>query len=49
MHYSKITASLMPVLAMLTSGALRHTISPEEGDPLAMSLSDIIAQRRIFS
>lgn len=47
-HYSKITASLMPVLAMLTSGALRHTISPEEGDPLAMSLSDIIAQRRIF-
>ncbi len=47
-HFSKITASLMPVLAMLTSGALRQTLSPGEADAQAMSLSDIIAQRKIL-
>lgn len=47
-HFSKITASLMPVLAMLTSGALRQTLSPRDDDPLAMSLSEIIAQRKIL-
>ena len=41
-------ASLMPVLAMLTSGALRQTLSPRDDDPLAMSLSEIIAQRKIL-
>ena len=38
----------MPVLAMLTSGALRQTLSPRDDDPLAMSLSEIIAQRKIL-
>lgn len=47
-HFSKITASLMPVLAMLTSGALRQTLSPRDDDPLSMSLSEIIAQRKIL-
>lgn len=47
-HFAKITASLMPVLAMLTSGALRQTLSPRDDDPLAMSLSEIIAQRKIL-
>lgn len=46
-HFSKITASLMPVLAMLTSGALRQTLSPAD-DAEAMSLSEIIAQRKIL-
>lgn len=47
-HFSKITASLMPVLAMLTSGALRQTLSPADNDAEAMSLSEIIAQRKIL-
>ena len=47
-HFSKITASLMPVLAMLTSGALRQTLSPRDDDPLSMNLSEIIAQRKIL-
>ena len=47
-HFSKITASLMPVLAMLTSGALRQTLSPAYDDAEAMSLSEIIAQRKIL-
>lgn len=47
-HFSKITASLMPVLAMLTSGALRQTLSPADDDAEAMSLSEIIAQRKIL-
>lgn len=47
-HFAKITASLMPVLAMLTSGALRHTLSASSNDPRAMTLSEIIAQRRIL-
>ena len=48
-HFSKITASLMPVLAMLTSGALRQTLSPADDDAEAMSLSEIIAQRKILT
>lgn len=28
-HYAKITASLMPTLAMLTSGSLRESLSPD--------------------
>ena len=47
-HFSKITASLMPVLGMLTSGALRQTLSPSSFDAQATSLSEIIAQRRIL-
>lgn len=47
-HFAKITASLMPVLAMLTSGALARTLSPAANDPKAMTLSEIIAQRRIL-
>ena len=47
-HFSKLTASLMPVLAMLTSGALRQTLSPAYDDAEAMSLSEIIAQRKIL-
>ncbi len=31
-HYAKITASLMPVLGMLTSGALRESLSPDVND-----------------
>ncbi len=31
-HYAKITASLMPVLAMLTSGTLAQTLSPDAND-----------------
>lgn len=47
-HFSKITASLMPVLAMLTSGALARTLSPAPDDPRALTLAEIIAQRRIL-
>lgn len=32
-HYQKITASLQPVLAMLTAGPLRETLSPDPDDP----------------
>lgn len=32
-HYAKITASLMPVLAMLTAGNLAKSLSPEREDP----------------
>lgn len=31
-HYAKITASLMPVLSMLTSGSLRRSLSPRPED-----------------
>lgn len=47
-HFAKITASLMPVLAMLTSGALRYSLSPEPDDPQSLTLSEIIAQRKIL-
>ena len=32
-HYAKITASLMPVLAMLTAGSLAISLSPDREDP----------------
>ena len=32
-HYAKITASLMPVLAMLTAGSLAKSLSPDREDP----------------
>lgn len=47
-HFAKITASLMPVLAMLTSGCLRKTLSPEVNDARSMSLTEILAQQRIL-
>ena len=47
-HFSKITAGLMPVLSMLTSGALRQTLSPEQDDTEAMTIGEIIAQRKIL-
>lgn len=47
-HFSKITAGLMPVLSMLTSGALRQTLSPEQDDAEAMTIGEIIAQRKIL-
>ncbi len=33
-HYQKITANLLPVLSMLTSGELGRTLSPQPFDPL---------------
>lgn len=32
-HYGKITASLQPILTMLTAGALGKTLSPDRDDP----------------
>ena len=32
-HFAKITASLMPVLAMLTAGSLAKSLSPDREDP----------------
>ena len=31
-HYSKITATLMPIFAMLTSGPLEESLSPDPSD-----------------
>lgn len=51
-HYAKITASLMPVLGMLTSGSLRQSLSPDPQDrtdrrPIA-SLSAILETRGVL-
>jgi conjugal transfer pilus assembly protein TraD len=32
-HYQKITANLLPILSMLTSGDLGHSLSPDPFDP----------------
>ena len=52
-HFEKITASLMPVLDMLTSGPLLSTLSPEAAtdntDPRpAVTLKAVIEQKRIL-
>ncbi|MDO4937069.1 MAG: conjugative transfer system coupling protein TraD [Sutterellaceae bacterium] len=50
-HYSKITASLMPTLAMLTSGALRDSLSPDtEGYDRrpALSLGQVLDQNQVL-
>lgn len=51
-HYAKITASLMPVLGMLTSGSLRQSLSPDPHDrtdrrPIA-SLSAILETKGVL-
>ena len=51
-HYAKITASLMPVLGMLTSGALRESLSPGADDASdrrpAVSLSAVLEARGVL-
>lgn len=52
-HFEKITASLMPVLDMLTSGPLRAALSPEAKenptDPRpAVTLKTVIEKKRIL-
>ncbi len=52
-HFEKITASLMPVLDMLTSGPLRATLSPEaKENPTdsrpAVTLKTVLEQKRIL-
>ena len=51
-HYQKITANLLPVLSMLTSGELGRSLSPDPFDaddtrPI-MNLAKIIRGRRVF-
>jgi conjugal transfer pilus assembly protein TraD len=51
-HYQKITANLLPVLSMLTSGELGRSLSPDPFDaedtrPI-MNLDKIIRGRRVF-
>ena len=52
LHYAKITASLMPVLGMLTSGSLRSSLSPgaeNDNDPRpAASLTDILDKKGVL-
>ncbi|MFZ0789790.1 MAG: conjugative transfer system coupling protein TraD, partial [Chromatiaceae bacterium] len=51
-HFSKMIASLMPVLVMLTSGNLEGLLSPNDADPndprRAASLGEIIARREVL-
>ncbi len=50
-HYSKITASLMPTLAMLTSGALKESLSPDEDnfDPRPiLSLGQVLEKNLVL-
>ena len=50
-HYKKMTASLKPVLDMLTSGELGNLLSPEETGNLtrkSYSLADIVRRNRIL-
>jgi conjugal transfer pilus assembly protein TraD len=51
-HFSKMIASLMPVLVMLTSGNLEGLLSPNDADPSdprrAASLGEIIARREVL-
>ncbi len=51
-HYQKITANLLPILSMLTSGDLGRSLSPDPFDsedkrPI-MNLDKIIRGRRVF-
>jgi hypothetical protein len=51
-HYQKITANLLPVLSMLTSGELGRSLSPDPLDaedtrPI-MNLTKIVRGRRVF-
>ena len=51
-HYQKITANLLPILSMLTSGELGRSLSPDPFDaddkrPI-MNLDKIIRGRRVF-
>jgi conjugal transfer pilus assembly protein TraD len=51
-HYQKITANLLPILSMLTSGDLGRSLSPDPFDPEdkrpIMNLDKIIRGRRVF-
>jgi conjugal transfer pilus assembly protein TraD len=51
-HYQKITANLLPVLAMLTSGDLGRSLSPEPFDPddprPIMNLDKIVRGHHVF-
>ena len=51
-HFSKMIASLMPVLVMLTSGNLEGLLSPNDANPndprRAASLGEIIARREVL-
>ena len=51
-HYQKITANLLPVLAMLTSGDLGRSLSPDPFDPddrrPIMNLDKIVRGRHVF-
>jgi conjugal transfer pilus assembly protein TraD len=51
-HYQKITANLLPILAMLTSGELGRSLSPdpldaEDARPI-LNLDKIVRARRVF-
>jgi conjugal transfer pilus assembly protein TraD len=51
-HYQKITANLLPILSMLTSGDLGRTLSPDPFDPEdprpILNLDKIVRGRRVF-
>jgi len=51
-HYQKITANLLPVLSMLTSGDLGRSLSPDPFDPEdqrpIMNLDKIVRGRHVF-
>jgi conjugal transfer pilus assembly protein TraD len=51
-HYQKITANLLPVLSMLTSGDLGRSLSPDPFDPddqrPIMNLDKIVRGRHVF-
>jgi conjugal transfer pilus assembly protein TraD len=51
-HYQKITANLLPILAMLTAGDLGRSLSPDPLDPddprPILNLDKIVRGRRVF-
>jgi conjugal transfer pilus assembly protein TraD len=51
-HYQKITANLLPILSMLTSGDLGRSLSPDPLDPddprPILNLDKIVRGRRVF-
>jgi conjugal transfer pilus assembly protein TraD len=51
-HYQKITANLLPILSMLTSGDLGRSLSPDPLDPEdprpILNLDKIVRGRRVF-
>jgi conjugal transfer pilus assembly protein TraD len=51
-HYQKITANLLPILSMLTSGDLGRSLSPDPFDPEdprpILNLAKIVGARRVF-